>query len=939
MHLSSARWACVEAAFAQAVELESGERDAFCVRAANGDEDVLMELRSLLEAHACAAPWVDDHLVRPLPEAVDPRELLAGPAMPRRAGAWLIGALIGRGGSGEVHLATRADGHFEQRVALKLLIPDVPGQLDRFRAERQVLARLEHPGIARLLDGGMAEDGREYAVMEYVDGMTLMAHCAEHHATLHERLDLFVQICEAVSHAHQNLIVHRDLKPGNIMVTHEGRIKLLDFGIAKRVDLSEAMARHETLAPLTPDYASPEQVTGAPVTTATDVYALGMVLFELLTGDRPWPGMRPSLARAVQLIVNATPPLASVAARSRAHAPVPPLRLKGDLDCIVAKCVRKEPSERYATVNELQRDVENHLAHRPVRARAGESLYVLARAMRRHLLPTVAGLAMLVSLGVGIGVAAAAARRAAVERDIAQAAATREEAVRLYLTNMFRGAIAEHSGNTVDAKGMLDQSARRVIDQYKGDPKLTGRMVMTLANLYGALQDDEGQAPLLEAYLSAAGRDADPESLAAARQALAQVELERGHAARCAELLRQSDSFWDGAPDRYREQHLEALGLHGRLWRAQGKLPESIRTYREAIDGRLRAGGPDQRELGNLYNSLAITLMDFGEATQALAAYRSATQTYERLGMGQELGPLVILANTGTLAYRTGHLAEAQDILQRSVDGQRRRGGESASLAAAVGSLGAVMSERGELPQAGPVLQEANSIASRVTDAASPLAVQNRLYMHVWQSRTAPAERVLPLVDQNLATARERLGPRNLMTERVRLFRAGLLLDMHRMAEAEGEFDALIAALTELGQAGELWRADALVGKGDVLMARGKVQAALDSYQAALQIRQRLLWQDSWRLAQVKARIGEALVASGRGDAGRAMAREAAERLSAQLGVAHPETLRAHRVAGRGAFHVAVELGRPATVCCLHTDYPGAFECGKVASAISPLPA
>ncbi len=242
----------------------------------------------------------------------------------------------------------------------------------RFQAEREILARLEHPGIARLLDGGMHADGRPYMVMEYVEGMSLTEFCDSRRLDLRARLKLFIQVCDVVSYAHRSLVVHRDLKPRNILVTPEGRVKLLDFGVAKLLDDVAGPAADKTSAPLTPDYAAPEQLTGQPITTATDVYALGVVLFELLTCRKPFKNTDVPVAHAVRTVLHESPPAPSRAARL-VHEPVSCLArlLEGDLDAIVGKCLRKESEHRYDGVAMLQRDIQRFLDSQPVtRAKA-----------------------------------------------------------------------------------------------------------------------------------------------------------------------------------------------------------------------------------------------------------------------------------------------------------------------------------------------------------------------------------------------------------------------------------------------------------------------------------------------------------------------------------------------------------------------------------------
>src|ERR1700742_2260768 len=266
-----------------------------------------------------------------------------------RLGPWRLLHLIGRGGAGEVYLAERADGAFQQRVAVKVMQRGAVAEVARFQAEREILARLEHPGIARLLDGGVTDDGRPYMTMEFVEGRSITDYCRLINATLEQRLGLFLQVCDAVAYAHRNLVVHRDLKPSNILVTPNGTVKLLDFGIAKLLDAQRARVTQAAATPMTPICAAPEQLTGGPVTTATDVYALGLLLFELLSGTHPWMGSDTPVLQAMRTVLQRPAPTLSRTAEAQPNPPVPVRLIRGDFDAIVAKALRKEPGDRYAT--------------------------------------------------------------------------------------------------------------------------------------------------------------------------------------------------------------------------------------------------------------------------------------------------------------------------------------------------------------------------------------------------------------------------------------------------------------------------------------------------------------------------------------------------------------------------------------------------------------
>jgi len=480
------RWVRLERLFAEALVLPEAARVAFLERNCSDDAGLRSEIEELLRSHD--APGVLDGAPQPPePVALQP-SLPAGTCL----GPWRIHELIGRGGMGEVYAATRADGAFEQRVALKLLRYEAVGEMGRFHAERRILARLEHPGIARLLDGGMAPDGRPYTVMEYVEGRSLTDYCSGRHAPLRERLALFAQVCDAITFAHRNLVIHRDLKPANILVDAEGKVKLLDFGIAKLLDVAASLREADaTIAPFTPDYAAPEQLSGQPVTTATDIYALGVLLFELLTGERPLRMRGLPSSHALKLLLERNAPLSSRVAQARADAPVPARLLIGDLDAIVSKCLRKEAAHRYETVNALKRDIESHLRNEPVLAREGARLYVFSRLLRRYRWAVAGACMLILTLAVGLAGTAWQARRA--EREAARATATKDFLLSVFRANDPRIASDKPRGE-ITAKELLDIGSARIEKEFTGQPELQIELLGLTAAIYGDLSDEEHYA-------------------------------------------------------------------------------------------------------------------------------------------------------------------------------------------------------------------------------------------------------------------------------------------------------------------------------------------------------------------------------------------------------------------------------------------------------------
>jgi serine/threonine protein kinase/tetratricopeptide (TPR) repeat protein len=395
------RWRQIKGLFDEAVACQPDRRDTFVRQACAGDEDLYQEVVSLLESHDTTKTFFDKPVIMP--------RAAADPMIGRTFGVYQIVREIGRGGMGSVYLATRADDQFRRRVALKAIKPELADDhtLRRFHNERQTLAVLDHPNIIKLLDGGQSDDGLPYLVMDYVEGQAIDEYCESHKLTVQERLKLFRTVCAAVHYAHQNLVVHRDLKPANILITPDGAPKLLDFGIAKLVRpeyMSQGMGMTRTrLQPMTPKYASPEQVLGQPITTASDVYALGVILYELLTSHHPFEQQSRTELEMERAIAELEPEKPSVAVtHTTGTADTRPEQLSkhlsGDLDSIVLMAMRKEPQRRYASVEHLSEDVRRHLEGLPVLARKGTARYRLGKFVRRHRISVAAGAVVTVSL-------------------------------------------------------------------------------------------------------------------------------------------------------------------------------------------------------------------------------------------------------------------------------------------------------------------------------------------------------------------------------------------------------------------------------------------------------------------------------------------------------------------------------------------------------------
>jgi eukaryotic-like serine/threonine-protein kinase len=449
----------------------------------------------------------------------------------QRVGAFCLQRELGRGGMGTVWLATRADGEFVQQVAIKLIRPGwhTAETLSRFRSERQILAGLKHPNIAHLIDGGVTGEDRPWLALEYVDGVDIRQFCDQRKLALRQRLHLFITVCSAVSYAHSRLVVHRDLKPSNILVTTRGEVKLLDFGIAKLISADASQISQTRL--FTPEYAAPEQVLGEAITTGVDVYALGLLLYELLTGRRAYQlqNSTPAAYERAILVQDPTWPSAVVTrdvvatsgnpasdaqilAQQREHTPLQLSRaLRGDLDAIVLKALRKNPHDRYASVAEFAADIEHHLQRRPVQARRGGWRYRSARFLRRHAL--VAALST-IAISALLGGLIAALH----QRDLARAEARKSELVLEFMVNSFELADGTNSnGATVTARELLERGALRVSQSLQDLPEARAQMLETIGRSYVGLALYDKALPLFETAIQLRRELAQPVALANAQ--------------------------------------------------------------------------------------------------------------------------------------------------------------------------------------------------------------------------------------------------------------------------------------------------------------------------------------------------------------------------------------------------------------------------------------
>lgn len=836
-----ADWTRLKALFGEALERPADERGAFLDEQCPEGSALRAELETLLTHHDRAGAFLEEPL-----RDLGARLVAEGRAgLPERIGAFRITREIGRGGMGVVYAGEREQGGFEQRVAIKVIRRgmDTDEVERRFLLERQVLARLDHPHIARLLDGGVTADGRPYFVMEYIDGVALPDYLAETDPTLERRLDLFRSICQAVHYAHQNLVLHRDLKPSNILITPDGEPKLLDFGVAKLLDPEHALedvTRAEARY-LTPAYSSPEQIRGAPLTTASDVYGLGLLLFALLTGERAFPEREGTAT-------DVAPRPSAVAARQGDAAPVPASRLRGDLDVIAATALRVEPERRYESADRLDADVERYLRGLPIVAQTDSVAYRVGKFVRRHRWGVAASAAALVGLVAGLTVVSVQSVRIAGERDKAQQ-------VTALLVDLLQGSDpAEALGDTLTARALLDRSEARIEAELSGQPEVQAALMEVVGGLYHSLGLPEQAEPPLRKSLAIRREELGPEHADVARSlnALGGVLDARGRFDEAQALLEEALAI---RRDRFRSPHAavaESLNDLGQLLLfARQDFAGAEPLLVEALDMRRRLFDPPHRDVAESLHNVALLHQLRGRYDEAARLYRESLAMRRAL-FGETHPALVVTLNNLALVLQAqGRSREAEPLLRESLAlRQRLLGPSSPQVALAMANLALSLRDRGELDEAEQLLRGSLELASDGFGDAHP--------------RTAS-------VMSNLADV---LRDRASWTEADDLYRRSLTI----RRDALGPDHPHVAF--------------SLNGLAEVARERGQFQRSDSLHREALDLRRRRLGSDHPDVAQ--SLVGLAGTARAAGDLPRARGhlQEALEILESRFGPDDPRTER-----------------------------------------------
>lgn len=786
-------WRQAETLFEAVLDRPAEERDHFLDRACGDDRDLRQCVENLLLRDQEDPHFLEIPLAKPLHLIREPKS--ESHWVGRQLGAFRLQQLIGSGGMSQVFLAERMDEDVEEKVAVKV-IGERPGHASLLRAlrrERQILAKLDHPNIARALDGGTTDEGWPYVVLEYVDGLPITEFCDVARLNVRQRLQLFGKVCSAVDYAHRHLVIHRDLKPSNILVTDEGEPKLLDFGIAKLLDVTSRLGvedrtqTHERFFTL--QYASPEQLAGEPVSTASDTFSLGVLLYQMLAGQRPRE-VAEALAESAgePLPWFPFPPPSAVAtsggsAESR-RALEPPERraevrdttpvqlqrqLVGDLDSIVLHCLRRRPNERYGSVSDLGEDIQRYLIGLPVSARPPKWTYRVGKFILRHRLGVALGSAAILALTLlGIGLVVQS-RQVIQERDRAEVARAEAEEVTQFLVETFALSDPYQSsqsglqpGEEVTVQEVLDHSAKRIRDQLVDEPRLQSRLMHTIGTVIDTLGRHEEAASLHQ------------EALAIRRHA-------------------------GGRP----LEVVESLNGLGLSYAKMGQLNEAIHLFEEALSMARRVPVGNERQLAESLTNMAMSsLMQGRDLAQAEASMRHALQLRSSIFEPDHREVVQSQLYLGSLLRQKGDLDGAEEILNQALESCRRaEGDDHAQVASILGTLARVLTQRGDFATAEAYHTEILEILAGRLGETHPNSLQARGHLGLFYREVGKYEAAEETIRVTLALQR-RAHPDDIDSQTAHLNNLGLIhLDQVRPAEAEPFFrEALEIATASEGE-------------------------------------------------------------------------------------------------------------------------------------------
>jgi len=892
--LKDERWRVLEPHLDRLLDLSVSERAAELVRLRTVDPQLAGDLDGLLALHDDVAR---ENFLEDTPAAPPRSASLAG----QTVGAYRLVESIGQGGMGSVWLAERSDGRFEGRVAVKLLNASLVGRAggERFRREGSILARLVHPHIARLLDAGVSEWGQPYLVLEYVDGQHIDRYCDDRRLDVDARLRLFLDVAEAVSLAHANLVVHRDIKPSNVLVGKDGQVRLLDFGIAKLLEegdeagLETALTREGGRA-FTPEFAAPEQLTGGVVTTATDVHALGTLLYLLLAGAHPAGSARSNPAQLLKAIVDTQPRRPSEAAAAADAAArstsVESLRreLRGDLDTIVAKALKKDAAERYPSVDAMAADIRRYLAHEPIGARPDTFRYRAAKFVRRHRVGV--GLALLAALATAAGTLAILwqANEARRQRDDAEAQLARATASGEF--QAFLLSAGAPAGKPFVPADLLQQGELVVEKQFGSDDPLRAEILAGIGMQYLSAQRWEKAQPVLERADKVASRSNDPSLRARVRCPLALAWLVAGEQKRAEAAI--SGALADLPRDsRHALARAECLARWSEFGFFTDQGEPMVRHASEALETLSSARVPVLLTRLDAQAALAYGYYLTGQNARADAAFAELTKRLEQTGRERTLAAADAWNNWGLVHHR-GDIRKAEPLYRRSLELHRSMEGDAVEPVVLHNYAG-VLHELARYTEAEPLFREAIRAArDRKNTHVEIPATLELAALYAEAGRLPEARATLVTLDPYQGTSAFTPLRRAFLAHT----RGVLATTQGDVAEARDQFAASVR-IYETIPAKFSWGVSTLVRLARAELATGHPEAAETAARKALALAESFVEKDapSYLVGISLAALGEVERAGGQAARGRATLEKAVGHLQTTLGSEHPETVAARR--------------------------------------------
>ncbi|NBB69962.1 MAG: tetratricopeptide repeat protein, partial [Alphaproteobacteria bacterium] len=831
--LTPARRRLLDRLLDQLLDLPPGERDGALNDVSSRAPRLGRWLDRLVDAHSEPGGLLDESARDLVEDALDARLEAGGRRLEpgTRLGPWQIIEAVGAGGMGDVYRAERADGAFEMVVAVKLIRSHSEELARLLTYERQTLARLNHPGIARLLDGGVTEDGRPYLVMDWVEGDTLDRWCRERSPDPGRVLEVFREACDAVSAAHRELIVHGDIKPANLKVDHSGRVCLLDFGVARLLDRD---VQHDLPAAVTPGFAGPEVLDGRPVSTAADIYGLGALLNWLVYGESP--------------------------GRSASTPPVPEwrgFRRRRDIDAVIARATHADPAMRYATVNALALDIARIVDNRLVRARRAGPFERIGLWARRHTVGAALGALALFLLVGGVAAVGWQARVAQVERDLARAEAARSNALREHLTLLFRevGSLSDDTEN-LTARELLDRTAEVAGEWLANDPDLRQQVNAVLGEIMIALNDYAAAEPLLADFAeSDAGTD-NPLLRSIALLDMAQVHHRRGRVRDGLEAIERSVVILEDLPGTHPARMSDALQVRGRLRRDLGRWDEAVADLRRARDLALKVSAGPRPLMARAENNLAATLMIGGELEGAARHLEAAEALWLALDRGDSSDALSVTANLASVLGRLGRTEEAERRLRRVIEVREAQYGPSGAMAAARLQLGRILVVRGRLDEAEAQLERAGGVFARFIGDDTPDYAAALLGQGELAEARGQLDRALSFYRESRDIMTGLLGARHPYSLQTRLS----VLNVERRLDAGVDSQAyaeLAADAEAVGGSARTVASSIACARARLSLERGRGARALEHARRCLELRESL-GLGGWRITEAEALIAAA---------------------------------------------------------------------------------